>query len=58
MRGIAVQGAGFVKPQLCELTVRVTSDHLGESMSIAKGDEVMLQIPMEPLRDMIKVVKK
>lgn len=53
-----VQGLHFTRNAFvpCMITVRVTSDEHGKSLSLA--DEklgVMLEIPLEPLEDVLKV---
>ena len=41
-----------------KITVRVTSDKLGESLSLAVDDVgLMMQIPLESVSDMVRVVK-
>lgn len=58
-----VEGILFVMPTMSlsfeTITVRVTKDERGESLSLA--DEkvgIMLEIPLEPLHDVLKVVCK
>ena len=38
------------------VTVRTTSDKVGQSLSLAVEDQdVMIQIPIEPLKDMVEL---
>lgn len=39
------------------IDVRMTVDKAGASMSLALGELIMLQIPMEAVSDMVKVVQ-
>ena len=41
----------------CEVTVRMTSDRLGQSLSLSAFN-IMIEIPLEPVRDIIRVTEK
>lgn len=41
----------------CKVTVRMTSDDIGQSLSIQTAD-TMIQIPLEEVRDIIRVAEK
>lgn len=44
-------------PQYKNVTIRMTSDALGQTLSLQAGD-TMIGIPLEQVTDIIKVVKK
>lgn len=44
-------------PKLCDVTVRMTSDKLGQSLSL-QAYNVMIQIPLESVREIIRVSEK
>ena len=44
-------------PKMCEVTVRMTSDKIGQSLSL-QAFNVMIQIPLESVRDIIRVTEK
>lgn len=52
--GMLVNGIS-IKP--CEVVVRMTSDNIGQSLSLQAG-QIMIQIPLEQVADIIKVVEK
>ena len=47
----------LMKPKMCDVTVRMTSDHLGQSLSL-QAFNVMIEIPLEAVKDIIKVSDK
>ena len=44
-------------PQMCDVTVRMTSDKIGQSLSL-QAFNVMIEIPLEQVRDIIRVSKE
>ena len=44
-------------PQRCDVTVRMTSDKLGQSLSL-QAYNVMIEIPIEKVSGIIKVVDR
>ena len=44
-------------PKMCDVTVRMTSDKIGQSLSL-QAFNVMIEIPLEQVRDIIKVSKE
>lgn len=44
-----------IKP--CQVVVRMTNDRIGQSLSLQAGN-TMIQIPLEQVQDIIKVVDK
>lgn len=44
-------------PKDCDVTVRMTSDRIGQSLSLQAAN-VMIMIPLEAVRDIIKVSEK
>lgn len=47
----------FGKFQSADVTVRTTSDNYGQSLSLSVDGSVMLQVPVEQVRDMVKLVE-
>jgi len=43
-------------PKPCKITVRMTSDKLGQTLSLTGGN-TMLVIPLEKVRDIIRVAE-
>ena len=41
-------------PKMCDVTVRMTSDKIGQSLSL-QAFNVMIEIPLEQVRDIIRV---
>ncbi len=41
-----------------DVTVRITKDATGETLSLSDEKGLMLLVPLEPLRDLIEVKKK
>lgn len=41
----------------CKVTVRMTSDDIGQSLSLQTAD-TMIQIPLEAVKDIIKIAEK
>lgn len=46
------------KMKPCWVTVRMTSDDLGQTLSLQAGDGVQISIPLEGVRDIIRVTEK
>lgn len=46
-----------MKPMFKDVTVRMTSDRHGQSLSMACAN-VIIEIPLEAVRDIIRVAKK
>ena len=44
-------------PHFCNVTVRMTSDKKGKSLSLAAAN-VMIQIPLEEVEDIIRIAEK
>lgn len=44
-------------PHFCNVTVRMTSDNKGKSLSLAAAN-VMIQIPLEEVEDIIWIAEK
>ena len=44
-------------PQKCDVTIRMTSDKRGQSMSL-QAFNVLIEIPLETVKDIIKVAEK
>ena len=44
-------------PKSCTVTVRMTSDKIGQSLSLSAYN-IQLSIPLEAVRDIIRVVEK
>ena len=44
-------------PMKCDVTVRMTSDKIGQSLSLCAYN-VMIEIPLEPIADIIRVADK
>lgn len=49
-------GGGHMFPKACKVTVRMTSDARGQSLSL-QAFNVMIEIPLEPIKDIIKVTE-
>lgn len=59
VKGLIVNGVPPFVPMRSTLTVRVTADEVGETLSIAdESAGIMLMIPVEQVKDMVKVVKE
>ena len=54
-----INGVIFNGKQLAEapVTLRATSDELGKSISLSVDGLVMLQIPLEPVSDILDIVE-
>lgn len=52
---ITKKGLDMVKP--CKVTVRMTSDEKGQSLSLSAFN-IQIGIPLEAVRDIVKVVEK
>lgn len=54
-----INGVIFNGKQLAEapVTLRATSDELGKSISLSVDGLVMLQIPLEPVLDIVDIVE-
>lgn len=46
-----------VFPKPCRITVRMTSDENGQTLSLA-GANILMGIPLEAVKDIVKVVNK
>lgn len=46
-----------ILPKKCKVCVRMTSDERGQSLSL-QAYNIMIQIPLEAVADIIKVVEK
>ncbi len=58
VKGMVADGdAPIPIPKLCPVTVRMTSDKKGQSLSL-QAYNVMIQIPLESVRDIIRVSEK
>ena len=55
IRGAQSDGRTVVQK---DLTVRITSDDWGKTLSISNEDDVMLMVPMEPILDRLREVLK
>lgn len=55
IRGVQTDGDTIVPK---DLTVRITSDRWGKTLSISNEEDVMLVVPMEPILDRLKEVLK
>lgn len=58
-RSRTINGVIFNGKQLAEapVTLRATSDELGKSISLSVDGLVMLQIPLEPVLDIVDIVE-
>ena len=48
---------GFPVPMKANVTVRMTSDKIGQSLSLNVGN-IMISIPLESVRDIVRVTEK
>lgn len=55
VNGISYNGHGIPKP--CPVTVRMTKNNIGESLSLAANGH-MIMIPLEAVRDIIKITER
>lgn len=55
VKGMLVD-ASNMNCKMCNVTVRMTSDNIGQSLSLSAYN-VMIQIPLESVRDIIKVTE-
>ena len=55
--GLITDITQFVIPKKCNVTVRMTSDKIGQSLSLSAYN-IMIQIPLEQVRDIIKVSER
>lgn len=53
VNGIVSDGNKFVG---APITVRVTADHIGKSIALSVDGLIMLQIPVEPVSDILNIV--
>ena len=44
-------------PRKCDVTVRMTSDKVGQSLSL-QAFNIMIQIPLDAVADIIKITEK
>lgn len=54
---IAKDPNGFLVPMKARVTVRMTSDKIGQSLSLAVGN-IMISIPLESVRNIVRVTGK
>ena len=47
---------GLPLPRKCNVTVRMTSDRLGQSLSL-QARNIMIEIPLESVRDIIQITE-
>lgn len=57
VNGLITDITQFVIPKKCKVTVRMTSDNIGQSLSLSAYN-IMIQIPLEQVRDIIKVSER
>lgn len=55
--GLITDITQFVIPKKCNVTVRMTSDKIGQSLSLSAYN-IMISIPLEQVRDIIKVSER
>jgi len=44
-------------PKMCDVTVRMTSDKIGQSLSLSAYN-IMIEIPLEKVKDIVQVTEK
>lgn len=54
---IAKDPNGFPVPMKARVTVRMTSDKIGQSLSFAAGN-IMISIPLESVRNIVRVTER
>ena len=54
---IANDPNGFPVPMKARVTVRMTSNNIGQSLSLAAGN-IMISIPLESVRNIVRVTEK
>ena len=58
VKGVVADGSAPIPiPKPCPVTVRMTSDKIGQSLSL-QAYNVMIQIPLESVREIIQVTPK
>ena len=58
IKGCILDGSKPVMlPKKCDVTVRMTSDKIGQSLSL-QAFNVMIEIPLEQIRDIIRITDK
>lgn len=58
VEGCIIDGSNpLMIPKKCNVTVRMTSDKLGQSLSL-QAFNVMIEIPLESVKDIIKVSER
>lgn len=55
--GLITDITQFVIPKKCNVTVRMTSDKIGQSLSLSAYN-IMIQIPLEQVQEIIKVSER
>ena len=55
--GLITDVTECVLPKKCNVTVRMTSDKIGQSLSLSAYN-IMISIPLEQVRDIIKVSER
>ena len=54
IEGCIFDAKGLPLPRKCNVTVRMTSDRLGQSLSL-QAFNVMIEIPLESVKDIIRI---
>ena len=58
VKGCIVDGSDLIPlPKKCDVTVRMTSDKVGQTLSLSAFN-IMISIPLESVREIIKVSEK
>ena len=58
IKGCVFDGSRKVMlPKMCDVTVRMTSDKIGQSLSL-QAFNIMIEIPLESVKDIIKVSER
>ena len=58
VKGCIVDGSNLIPlPKKCDVTVRMTSDKVGQTLSLTAFN-IMISIPLESVREIIKVSEK
>ena len=58
VKGLIIDGSNLIPlPKKCDVTVRMTSDKVGQTLSLSAFN-IMISIPLESVREIIKVSEK
>ena len=58
IKGCIIDGSKpMIMPRKCDVTIRMTSDARGQSLSL-QAFNIMIEIPLESVRDIIKVTER